>query len=392
MVGWIGSAMTGHLRSDDIIEKAYAEAGVGDAGVSSYREGLDLLVAGANRHPGVTAAGRAALGALYTSYLVNRLRTEDYVRQHPQVLRSPVERPVVVFGMPRTGTTLLSYLLGADPGLRPLLNWEAVDSVPPPTTATLRTDPRCVAKARMKNDMLAADPSRGRYHWEDADGPTECVFVHGQDFRSAFFEASIPNPAYSEWLIHGDMTPAYEYEQRLLQVLQSQAPGQWSLKAPSHALFLDALLSVFPDAVLVWIHRDPVPTVGSLCSLIGRNQSQYLQSVDREYLGRHYLDQLLEHVRRPAAVKDRLGEDRIHDVSYAALVRDPLGTMRSFYEAMEQPLEDAAQARMHAWLADHPQDKFGRHTYALEEFGLADDLVRREFADYVARFDVEVER
>jgi Sulfotransferase family len=208
--------MTAHLRSADIVAKAYAEAGVDDVGTTSFREGLGLLVDGANRHPGVTAQGRAALEGLYTSYLVNRLKTEDYVRQHPQVLQAPVERPVFVFGMPRTGTTLVSYLLGADPGLRPLLNWEAVDSVPPPTTATLRTDPRCVEKARQKAAMLAADPSRGRYHWEDADGPTECVFVHGQDFRSAFNEASIPDPAYSRWLVDGDMTPAYEYERRLL--------------------------------------------------------------------------------------------------------------------------------------------------------------------------------
>jgi Sulfotransferase family len=175
-------------------------------------------------------------------------------------------------------------------------------------------------------------------------------------------------------------------------VLQSQAPGQWSLKAPSHALFLDALLTVFPDALLVWTHRDPVPTVGSLCSLIRRNQGQYLESVDQHYLGRHYLAQLLEHVRRPAAVKDRLGEDRIHDVSYAALVRDPIGTMRSLYARMGQPLSEAAEAAMRAWLADHPQGKFGRHTYALEEFGLSEDQVRGEFADYVARSDVETEQ
>jgi hypothetical protein len=384
--------MTGHLRSEDIVAKAYAEAGVDDVGVTSFNEGLDLLVDGVNRHPGVTPAGRAALEGLYASHLVNRLKTEDHVRQHPEVLQAPVERPVFVFGMPRTGTTLLSYLLGVDPGLRPLLNWEAVDSVPPPTTATLRTDPRCVEKARQKAEMLAADPSRGRYHWEDADGPTECVFVHGQDFRSAFNEASLPDPAYSQWLSDGDMTPAYEYEKRLLQVLQSQAPGQWSLKAPSHALFLDALLEVFPDAVLLWIHRDPVPTVGSLCSLIRRNQSQYLESVDQEYIGRHYLAQLLQHVRRPAAVKDRLGEDRIHDVSYAALVRDPIGTVRRLYADMGQPLGEAAETGMQAWLADNPQGKHGTHSYGLEEFGLSEQQVRSEFADYVERFGVEVEK
>ena len=379
------------MDTRDIVRIAEKATGLQASEGSSYWEGVDLLVAEANASTRLSEAGRAKLEQIYINEVSNRLKIDDYIAQHPEVLEAPVESPIFVFGIPRTGTTLTSYLLGADPALRPLLNWEAVDAVPPPTTETLRTDPRAIAKAKLKAQMLVEDPARGRYHWEAADGPTECVFVHSQDARSGFLESSFPMPRYTKWWQDGDQASAYHHQKRVLQVLQSQAPGQWSLKAPSHALFLDHLVSVFPNAILVWMHRDPLPTVSSYASLIRRNQTNYCDEVDTDYIGRNALSSAVKHATRPSEFRDRVGFDRVHDVSYANLVRNPIEEMSKLYEHMGSTLSGTAVDGMQAWLHDNPQNKHGKHQYRPEEFGLTTDQIRNELADYVKRYTIEEE-
>lgn len=268
---------------DSLAGQARERTGLNDLGGDSWREGLTILVDALESTPKVRPAGRGELYGQFTNALGNRLRVIDYLSRHPDIVRQRIERPIVILGLPRTGTTLASCLLDTDPARRSLLNWEAGDSVPPPTTESLRTDPRCLAKKAALGELAAA-LEKARFpipHWEDADGPTECSSVHIQDFKALQWEAYMPTSRYSDWYLEADMTSTYEYERLVLQLLQSQAPGTWSLKMPSHSVHIDSLLAAFPDARIIWAHRDCLVCRGGSSKMKkpgGRSRSSRMKS------------------------------------------------------------------------------------------------------------------
>jgi len=378
---------------DDLVARACERAGLDDLGAGSWREGLAILVDTLEHAPGMTAAGREDLHRQYVDALGNRLRVVDHLNRHPEVAEGRIERPLVILGLPRTGTTVASYLLDQDPQRRSLLNWEAADSVPPATAATLRTDPRCLAKKAQLDELAAALQSAevAIPHWEEADGPTECTFVQNQDFKAFLWEAFMPTSAYSDWLLGTDMTSAYQYERSVLQVLQSQAPGTWSLKMPSHAVHIEALLAVFPDVRIVWAHRDPFKATASLLSMNHLARSLHIPDPDVPAFVATVLQQVGAHVDRPLAARRRIGEDRFFDLHYAALMRDPIGQMRELYRWAGDDLAPDVEAAMSGWLASNRQDRFGRRTYALDTYDVTVADLEPIFDDYLSTFDIELE-
>ena len=378
---------------DDLVGRACERARLDDLGPDSWREGLTILVESIESTPGVATAGRDNIYRQFVDALCNRLRVVDHLTQHPEVAGRPIERPLVILGLPRTGTTVASYLLDQDPRRRSLLNWEAGESVPPPTSETLRSDPRCLAK-KAELDELAAALRAAEVpmpHWEEADGPTECTFVQNQDFKSFLWEAYMPTSAYADWLLATDMTSAYEYERSLLQVLQSGAPGVWSLKMPSHAVHIEALLAVFPDVRMVWAHRDPFKVTASFLSMNELSRGLLMPEVDMEEVVPIVLRELRAHVERPLRVRDRLGDDRFFHLHYAALVRDPLGQMRALYEWAGDELTPTVEQAMRGWLEQNPQDRFGVRQYSLDAYGVTKADLEPIYDEYLSAFDIELE-
>jgi hypothetical protein len=388
-----GASRAPARTADDLVALACERTGISSLDSGSYREGLDRLVAEANACERVTEAGRQGFYEACVSALVNRLRVSEHLRQHPEELQSPIERPLILFGLPRTGSTLSSNLLDQDPARRSLLNWEAVDSVPPPTSETLRSDPRCVAKKREQQAQLEQLPPEMVVHWEWADTPTECMFVVMQDFKADIWASRLPAEDYARWLwFEADLRPTYAYHRRVLQVLQSKAPGTWSLKMPSHALFLDALLEVYPDARLVWTHRDPYTSLASLCNTIAVAESAWTGgNPDLDEIRRLYPMQLHEHVQRAMQVRARIGHERIHDLYYHELMRDPIDAMRRLYGWAGDAFTAEIEARMRRYLEQNPQGKHGSQSYSLEKFGLTRAEVEPLFADYLASYPVQLD-
>jgi hypothetical protein len=383
----------GAVTVDDLVDRAFERTGREDLGPGSWRDGLAILVDTLEHAPGVTAAGRENLHRQYVDALGNRLRVVDHLKHHPEVARAPVDRPLVILGLPRTGTTLASYLLDQDPHRRSLLNWEAEDSVPPATTATLRTDPRCLAK-KAQLDELAAALQAAQVpipHWEEADGPTECTFVQNQDFKAFLWEAFMPTPAYSDWLLGTDMTSAYDYERSVLQVLQSRAPGTWSLKMPSHAVHIEALLAAFPDVRIVWAHRDPYKATASLLSMNHLARSLTTPDPDVSALVATVLRQVKAHVDRPLAARRRIGDDRFFDLHYQELVRDPVGQMRELYAWAGDELTPPVEAAMRGWLDHNRADRFGVRSYSLDTYDVTVADLEPIFDEYLSTFDMALE-
>ena len=378
---------------DDIVTRACERAGLDDFGGESWREGLSLLVEACESARGVNAGGRDFVYGQFVDALWNRLRVIDYVKHHPEVTEERIERPLVVLGLPRTGTSLASYLLDQDPLRRSLLTWEAEDSVPPSAPDTLRTDPRCLEK-KAKLDVLAEGLKAANIpmvHWDEADGPTECVFVHNQDFKAYLWEAFMPTTAYAEWLAHTDMSSAYEYERLVLQMLQSRAPGAWSLKMPSHAVHIETLLASYPDVRIVWAHRDPFKSTASFLRLNYLSRAVLGADVDLDVIVPNVLRQLKAHVDRPLAARRRIGDDRFFDLHYADLMRDPVAVMRSLYDWAGDDLTASTEQAMLQWLDEHPQDRHGVAPYSLEGSGVTRGDLEPIFDEYLSVFDIELE-
>lgn len=369
------------MSVDEWIREAQERTGLEEFDSDSFREPLGLLVESveARSLPG----GRLHDEAI--DALANRLRVADHLRRHPELEDAPLDVPVIVMGMPRTGTTIVSYLLDCDPRWRSLLNWEAVDSVPPPTTATLRSDPRCVAKKQLQESIVDKLPFSPP-HWEWADGPTECIFLQAQDFKALSWDAYAAYRPYADYMLHCDMTSAYDYQKKAMRVLQSQAPGRWALKMPSHALHFEWALKAFPDARFVWTHRNPYKTLASLGTTISAGHLAARGEVDREYIHDVYPEQLAEHVNRPMRARDRLPDDKILDVYCADFVADPIAGMRRVYDWLGEELEPGVEKAMRDWLEADAARQSQRPSYSLDDYGWTRDEVAPLFEEYLARY------
>ncbi|QYG93172.1 sulfotransferase [Iamia sp. SCSIO 61187] len=381
--------MTG---ADELIARAVEATGLDDLGPDGYREGLETYVAALAEEARLNDLGRVAVESAVVNALANRLRVVAHVRAHPDVAEQEIESPLVVIGMFRAGTTFLSNLLDQDPGNRALLRWEAGDSAPPPTPADHRAGPR-VDAAHAEVEMLEAlNPAVRAIHHEDADGPTECIAVMGQDFKSLSWEAIANVPTYGAWLREADARSAYEYHRLVLQVLQSGGvQGRWTLKSPHHCLALEALTAVHPSARLVLLHRDPVVLSASVCSLISTLSGTFTDADHQAYIAEHWTSMLEESISRIEAFRAAHPEHPVVDVHYADLVGDPVGTVGALSDAVGTPLSAAGEAAMAAYVAAHPQGAHGRHGYDLATYGLDEGQLRGRFSAYVERHGVAIE-
>ncbi|MYM62099.1 sulfotransferase [Pseudomaricurvus sp. HS19] len=377
------------IDAQQLLATARQQTGLTDIGDESVLEGLQHLVDALNNEAPLTERGWQSITGVLIRNLSNRLQVENYLQAHPQLLQQPVSKPTFVFGLPRTGTTLTINLLNADPGRRCLLRWEAFNSVPPPKAGELSSDPRCLQEQAMVDMSLKFAPHISAIHHEDADSPTECQFAMSQSFCAQYYEAIAEIPSYRHWLIHeADYLPAFRYHKKLLQVLQSEAPGHWTLKNPWHPLFLDALTEVYPDAQLVMTHRDPVDVVASACSLIKVVRQMFSDKVDLHYIGASMMDMFAEMIRRADAYKEKHGQDSIYDLHYSALMADPLAEMKKLYAHFDEPLTAEAADAMTTMLQQNPKGKHGKHEYSLEEYGLSAAMVRERFGDYCQRYGI----
>lgn len=236
--------------------------------------------------------------------------------------------------------------------------------------------------------MLEANPDMGKYYRGSAIYPNECVFFMAHDFKTLMIESKGVLPEYKEFIFSCDMTSAYQYHKKFLQLLQQDAPGVWNVKKPSHSLWLETILQVYPDARFVWTHRDPFTATGSLCSVISLSHMGHMGKIDADWLGHDYPWQCAEHAGRIMDFRDKFGEDRVIDVHYADLLNDPVGETRKLYARLGDEWTAEAEAGVQGWVNDNPQDKFGRHEYKLAQYGLSVESLTPLFERYLARYDV----
>lgn len=371
------------LTFDAIVDAAReATGGLPDPDKDSWKEGLQILLRDHAKADILTDKGRDILKRRYVNALATRMRVDEYIRQHPEVLDVPIQRPVFILGLVRTGTTMASYLMDADPANRSLLRWEAYNVTPPAAPGMTKTDARCQAEMAQDEAMIKANPSMFATHFEAADGPTECVHLLAQDFRSMMFAALSTTPVYADWLLHCDMTSAYEHRKRVLQILQSTNPGRWVLKMPSDSVFIPYIFKIFPDAKVIWTHRNPYQAFASSFSMRGKSRKIFNKDIDIEYMRGKWPTQLALHLARPLAMAQSRPED-IYHLYYDDLTANPLAEMQKIYDWLGDEWTDVAEAGMQNWLDANPQNRFGKHSYSLEEWGFTHEEIEPYFSEYL---------
>jgi len=257
------------VRAEDLIDSARARAGVDDLGEDSWREGFAVLIRSLENEAALNGLGEEVIGGQLVGYLVNRLEVERWYRLHPEIDAEEIVAPLFGLGLPRTGSTALSFLVSMDPGRRFLRTWEAGQPCPPPDSATEHADPRIAETQAGLDVQTQVFPDFAGMLPTSATGPQECLLLLALGFRSQVFEGMARIPSYTDWLLSCDMEPAYRYHRRVLQLLQWRCPPRkWWLKTPSHMLAIEALDRVYPDARFVMTHRDVAAVLPSVAALM----------------------------------------------------------------------------------------------------------------------------
>jgi hypothetical protein len=375
--------------ADDAIADARAKTGLTGFGEESFREGLVALLDGAVEAGSFNELGMAVLRDQETGLLVSRLSIEDWYRRHPEIDEQEIVDPLIGLGMPRTGSTALSFLLAEDPGARSLLAWEAGAPTPPPDPATLDHDPRIAAAAVQIELIGQMAPKFTSMLPTSPTGPTECVQLMALDFRTIMFDALGDNRRYDEWLATCDMTSAYRYHRRVLKLLQWKfSPMPWCLKAPAHMLSLSALVEVYPDARFVMTHRDIAQVLPSVVSLFDATSEHLRTGPLADDFAEYQTARWEQALRATLDHRDAGNEDHFFDIGFSEMRPDPIPAVRRLYEWLGVELTDEVVDRMRDWWETNPADKQGIHDYTPEQYGIDIDELRGRFAFYNDRFEM----
>ncbi|WP_162300009.1 sulfotransferase family protein [Kineobactrum sediminis] len=383
------------LEIESLRQQAIAETGLDDFGAPAFYEALERLLDALHTEARLNDFGRMRAEMTIVAGLGKRLQIEHYLGEHPQVADEVIRRPVFIVGLPRTGTTALHHLLNQDPLNRTLRLWEAQNPVPPPMSATYYTDPRIAAQAESVALTETFLPGFKRTHLIDAEEPDECYMLLNRNFMSVEYPAMFHIPSYANWLYANlCRSDSYEYHRRQLQLLQSQHPGNWVLKAPFHQLGLREILRVYPDAIILQTHRAPMAFVASGCSfneLLRRSSSDI---IDRAEIGRDWMTMLDAYTRTFEA--DRAALEPAHpgqfiDLTHDDLLSDPWPVIEQIYSLRGLVLTDSTRAAMRQWLAAHPRAQHGQHQYRLEDYSIDRGEVETLFGDYARRYGLAMD-
>jgi len=377
------------LSVDAIVKAAQRKAGEQDLGGDSYREPLERYLKSAREEAQLNTFGRLALREMLVSSLVNRIQLARWARANPEVRNEAIVEPWVILGLPRTGTSLLSILLGLDPQSRALMHWEGAEPVPPPSLATAAEDPRIAKNAREIEQLLKLNPALSVMHPFGATIAQECVALFMYDVRTLGVETQAYVPAYGRWLQECDMSPAYAQHQLALQALQSTQPtGRWVLKTPNHLWCLDTLFEFYPDARVLWTHRDPGKVTTSLASLVNALQGMFTDHIDPKRVAEEWLGKARHAIESGMKFDDERGPGWCDHIRYVDLISDPIGVVKKIYARYGEEVGPLHERRMHAWMRDRSRESTGRHLYDPADFGWNYDALTELFHVYQDRYDV----
>ncbi len=381
------------LNEQALLAEARHRAQLDEFSDESFRPALRRLLQSLEEDADLSAMGRVVQFERNVGLLVNRLRAQDYFKRHPEILDEQILAPIVIVGLPRTGTTMTHRMIASEPRIFAPLWYEVRN--PAPFPGDFRNhDPR-IADARAQIDaMLASSPDLAKAHPMDPVGPDEEIMLLEHSFLSAMPESAANVHGYGAWLKQQDATPAYVYLKKMLQFLQwqkkqkGQRGERWLLKAPCHLGYIDILFNIFPDAKVVQTHRDPLETVPSLTSLVYACWQIVCDNPAPKEAGSQWHAILARWTQHCLTERDKMPVDRFIDVWFNDTLTDPIAQVKRIYEFVGMQLTAEASTYMADWKEENRRDKRAAHDYTLEQFGLSAAAIERDFANYRERFIV----
>jgi hypothetical protein len=375
------------LQVDALLTLARRRSGLGDFGDTEFIDPLRRLLAACTDEASLSLIGRMATRWDVVRFLSNLLRFQDAEARDPGILREPIDRPIFITGLPRSGTTFLHRLLLEDPDNRAPRVWQTIYPYPPKRGRDTR--PARVARQLRAFERLA--PEFRGLHPLDATSPQECSEITAHVFRSLRFDTTYRIPTYRHWLDRTGHVPAYRFHRRFLQHLQHQAQGgRWLVKCPDHLFALDAIRSVYPDARLVFVHRDPVKVLLSVAKLTEVVRRPFTRQLDPREIGRQESARWLEGTRQMVAVGDDAGlPEPVHHVLHTSLVADPLGTVAALYRHFDLTLAPGVAAAVERYARERPNGGYGPRDYRFEDHGLDASAEQQKFRGYMQRFGIQ---
>ena len=370
----------------DLIKTARRRCRLDDFGEGDFLEALSRLLESCQREARLNLVGKIALRTDVLQALCSRLWMERDRKFYPDIARQEIREPLFIVGLPRSGTSVLHSLLAADPQHRAPLMWEVRSPSPPTPVDEKRRIQRAAQSCNFFNWLA---PAFRYVHAVGAEVPQECVSLMTPTFMSDQFDAMYYVPSYRAWFFRQDLRPAYEYHRRFLQHLQFRQSGRrWILKAPTHMFAMPALLSVYPDALFVQTHRTPVDSMASVSSLVTILRSAFSDAVDPITVGREAIHYWAETMDKFLPERDRLADNRICDIKYDEIRREPIGAVRQIYDYFGWSLSRETEQRMHALVASQAERQSANHRYDLSQFGSSAEEVLNKFAQYCERFNL----
>jgi hypothetical protein len=378
-----------------VLEAAAQRTGLSDFGADDFRERLALWLASAEGDADLGPLGRLSVVNDCVRYAANRLRFEDLLRRHPEIRDVEIRRPIVIAGLPRSGTTHLLNLIAADERLRSLPYWESLEPIPDPseTPEPGGEDPRlarCRASYAMQDVLV---PLLRNMHDMAPEHVHEEIELQGLDFSSYELEWIATVPRWRDYYLSRDQTPHYAYLKSVLGALQwLRGPDRWVLKSPQHMEQLLPLHRTFPDATIVLTHRDPVSVIASAITMLSYGDRIRRKRVDPRAVAAYWIDRIERLLRACARDRDRIPASQSLDVAFHEFMADDVGTVERIYALAGLEMTPAARAALERFMAENPRGKHGRILYDLKaDFGVEPEALRKRFDFYFERFPVEVE-
>jgi hypothetical protein len=378
-----------------MLTEARARAQCDDFGDPTFLVRLRAMVDAVEADTGLGPVGRLAIRQRTVRLLTSRLLLEDLVRRHPEIADIDVVAPIIVIGLPRSGTTHLVNLIAADTRLRSLPYWESLEPLPRPGEGPGRDgiDPRFTRCQRDYEAQMQMVPLLNAMHHQYPTAIEEEIELEDLDFASYTLEWYARVPRWRDFYLGLDQRPHYAYMKRVLQALTFlRGPHRWVLKSPQHLEQIPALLATFPDATFAITHRDPVAVIQSAATMLGYGDRMRRAAIEPEALAEYWVDRVDRLLRACVRDRDLLPADRSIDVVFHEFMADDVGMVERIYERANHPMTRAARGQLDAFMAENPRGKHGRLAYDLRgDFGLEPAAVRARFGYYFDRFPVAVE-
>jgi hypothetical protein len=376
------------INANEILDQAKSETGLSDLGEPLFFEGLNRLIDSINHEANLNEIGIQAQPIRIQGLITNRLRFEEDLKKFPEILDQEIIAPIVIVGLPRTGSTMTHRLLASDPNHTAMLWWEGR------YPALLPGEKRGDIEARMElgkaevDAVVAASPEALDIHPWDYKGADEEILLLEHNFLSTVPESFMALPSYSEWIEDQDHTLAYKDLKKFIQYLQWQNPGRenkrWVLKSPHHLGFIDKMISVFPDAKIIQTHRDPIKTVPSFCSMCANLFEPLTTNFDKVFIGKHWSNKLTRALNHCMNISEQ-HPDNFLDLEFLNMIKDPIDEMKKIYEFIGESFGEKTEVAMEAWREENKHE-MGAHKYSLEEYDLTESQINDNFAKYQQKY------